>query len=254
MKILIGCAKDMSQTSNARPRLVSEPMFKEQATANALQMTRYDAEEIADMLGCNTQIANDNLLRYRHFADPDKGLQSLFAYTGIVFKYIAPESFTTYDFAYAQKHLLITSFLYGLLRPMDEIKCYRMEGNVELPDNDKTMFDYWKPFLTDTLIDAVNSDGGTLVDIASKEMRRLFDWRKVEKKIRVIRPEFYVSRGGRLRTIVIYSKMCRGAMARYLIKERISAPSKLRDFSFEGFTYNTSDSTPDRPIYVQEQP
>lgn len=244
----------MSQTSEISPKLVTEPMFKEQATANALQMTRYDAEEIADMLGCNHQIANDNLLRYRHFADSGKGLQALLAYTGIVFKYIAPESFTAYDFAYAQKHLLITSFLYGLLRPMDEIKCYRMEGNIELPDNDKTMFDYWKPILTDTLIDAVKSDGATLVDIASNEMRRLFDWRKVEKQIKVIRPEFYVSRGGRLKTIVIYAKMCRGAMARYLIKERISSPAKLRGFSFEGFVYKASESSSDRPVFVQEQP
>lgn len=67
------------------------------------------------------------------------------------------------DYAYANNHLWICSFLYGLLRPMDRSKNYRLEGNVKLPNNDnRNMFDFWKPRLTDVLIDSVKQDDGCL--------------------------------------------------------------------------------------------
>ena len=34
------------------------------------------------------------------------------------------------------------------------------------------MFDYWKPLLTDCLIDSVKQDDGILVYLASAEMKR----------------------------------------------------------------------------------
>lgn len=78
-------------------------------------------------------------------------LQALLAYTGIVFKNINPEDFTREEFLYAQEHLRITSFCYGLLRPLDGIKPYRLEGNVSLPETGTdSMFEYWKSRLTQT--------------------------------------------------------------------------------------------------------
>lgn len=76
------------------------------------------------------------------------------AYTGAVFKRILPKDFSAEDFRYAQEHLRITSFLYGLLRPLDGIKPYRLEGDVRLPEKGGiSMFDYWKPLLTDYFIE-----------------------------------------------------------------------------------------------------
>ena len=112
------------------------------------------------------------------------------------------------------------------------------------------MFDYWKPLLTDVLIDSVKASGGLLVDLASSEMRRLFNWRKVAREVDVVRPEFYVSKGGRLKTIVIYAKMCRGAMTRYLLQNRIDNADKLKSFDFEGFSYSEVDSKPGFPAFV----
>ncbi len=250
MQILIACAKDMTPCSGLHPSLSSVPMFNERAVGNALQMMRYDDGELQQMLRCNRSIAAENRLRYLHFTDPEPGLQALLAYAGIVYKYINPGDFTAHDFSYSNARLWIASFLYGLLRPMDLIKNYRLEGDVTLPDNGVTMFDYWKPLLTDVLIDSVKRDGGTLLDVASVEMHRLFDWRRVKKEVNVVRPEFFVNKGGRLKTVVIYAKMCRGAMTRHVIKNRIETTSLLKDFSFEGFSYSHADSTPDKPVFV----
>lgn len=250
MRILIGCAKDMTDTDIVSPSLRTEPMFREQALHNALQMMSYGEEELRQMLGCNAAIARQNRLRYRHFADDEPSRQAVLAYTGIVYKYIRPEDFSAEDFAWSQEHLRITSFLYGLLRPMDMIKPYRLEGSVVLPDNGVSMFDYWKPLLTDELIRDVKAGGGVLLDLASSEMRRLFNWRRVAREVTVVRPEFRVMKDGRLKTIVIYSKMCRGAMARYVLKNRIDDAGALRGFSFEGFEYSESDSRDGFPFFI----
>ena len=143
MQILIGCAKDMDDSAVSVRGLLNEPMFARQAAVNALQMMRYDEEELSRMLGCNMQIARLNRLRYSRFHDDRQSVQAVSAYTGVVFKYLDAATLTDDEFYYMQHHLWITSFLYGLLRPADGIRAYRLEGSVVLPDNGVTMFDYW---------------------------------------------------------------------------------------------------------------
>ena len=242
----------MRGCDNSGYDLMTEPRFGSEAMHNALQMAGYDEAELAEMLHCNADIARQNRLRYMHFAGEGPRLQAVMAYTGVVYKYLDAQSLAPDDKTYAQEHLWITSFLYGLLRPADMIKPYRLEGNVVLPGNGVSMFDYWKPLLTDVLINSVKASGGLLVDLASSEMRRLFNWRKVAREVDVVRPEFYVSKGGRLKTIVIYAKMCRGAMTRYLLQNRIDDADKLKSFEFEGFSYREVDSKPGCPVFVME--
>ena len=51
-------------------------------------------------------------------------MPAICAYTGAVFKRIVPRDFSEDDFRYAQEHMRITSFLYGLLRPLDGKEIY----------------------------------------------------------------------------------------------------------------------------------
>ena len=166
------------------------------------------------------------------------------AYTGTVFKRILPKDFSAEDFRYAQEHLRITSFLYGLLRPLDGIKPYRLEGDVRLPEKGGiSMFDYWKPLLTDYFIEEIKNCGGVLINLASAEMKDLFDWKQVEQEVRVITPEFQVWKAGQPKTVVIYAKMCRGEMTRFIVKNRLECPEELKSFSWEGFVWDEIRST-----------
>lgn len=45
-----------------------------------------------------------------------------------------PDEFTQNELEYAQEHLRITPFCYGLLRPLDLINPYRLEGGIVLLD------------------------------------------------------------------------------------------------------------------------
>ena len=78
-------------------------------------------------------------------------------------KNINPGDFTGEEFLYAQEHLRITSFCYGLLRPLDGIKPYRLEGNVSLPETGTdSMFEYWKSRLTQPLLSEIRKNGNIL--------------------------------------------------------------------------------------------
>ena len=218
----------------------TRPAFAREALETALELAQYSPSELADMLRVSHKIAAENCLRYRDFAsDACPSVPALCAYTGAVFKRIAPDDFSADDFRYAQAHLNITSFLYGLLRPLDLIHNYRLEGDAVLPDNGgQSMFAYWQSRLTGLLLERVKADDGILVNLASEEMKRLFDWKRVCREVKVITPEFRVWKGDKLRSIVVYTKMCRGEMTRYLLKGRITDPEALKAFTWEGFRWD----------------
>jgi cytoplasmic iron level regulating protein YaaA (DUF328/UPF0246 family) len=221
---------------------VTRPAFQQQAVDNAMQMISYSVEELMDMLHVNRDIALENWMRFQSFNDSATCQPAAFCYDGMVFQRLAPETFSDEELLYANEHLLISSFLYGLLRPMDVINKYRLEGNVVLPYNGgKSMFDFWKPLLTDYFINKIKADDGILVNLASDEMRNLFDWSRVRKNVDVITPEFKVEKNGKMKTIVIYTKMCRGAMARYILKNRVTDIKDLKCFEYEGFRINEAE-------------
>lgn len=248
MLAFISCAKTMATRSTIPVPRLTIPTFEAEAVQNALEMSQYSSAELEKLLRVNAKIAAENRLRLQNFfSDDNPSMPAICAYTGVVFKRILPKDFTPDDFSYAQDHLRITSFLYGLLRPLDGIKPYRLEGDVRLPEKGGiTMFDYWKPLLTDCFINEIKSRGGVLVNLASGEMKDLFDWKRVESEVRVITPDFQVCKDGKLKTIVVYAKMCRGEMVRYIIKNRIEHPDDLKNFTWEDFAFDEARSEDDR--------
>lgn len=252
MQILLSCAKTMSLSSKVQPPYTTEPRFLRQASDIAFQMTRFSVEELEQVLHVKPALALENFHRYQAFHGADTPAQAaLLAYTGIVFKKLAPSDFTAGDFEYAQQHLRLTSFCYGLLRPLDKIRLYRLEGGVRLPDLEgATLFDFWSGILTGTLLDDIRQAGGVLCNLASDEMRSLFQWNQVEDSCRVVTPEFKVFKKGKPVTVVVYTKMCRGEMARFLLKNRIESPDRLRDFEWEGFCYNEALSDENHPVFT----
>lgn len=215
-------------------------------------MAQYSAETIAEILSCSQQIAVQNRLRYLQFFDEVPKLPAILAYHGQAYKHLRAETLNVDDLNYAQEKLWITSFLYGLLRPLDAILPYRMEGNVELPSGDgQNLYCFWKSRLTDILIDTVKSDDGILVHLATEEYQHLFDWQRVCKEVHIIQPLFYVRKGGNLKMQAVWAKTCRGAMTRFIIENRIDKPDDLNPFSYEGFTYEPNLGEPDYPHFIK---
>ncbi len=254
MQIILASAKIMRESLKSKSRVqMSLPRFQQEAESFVRDMGQYSSETIAGMLGCNQQIAMQNKLRFSQFFDDKEKMPALLAYHGQAYKHLKAETLSSDDLIYAQHQVWITSFLYGLLRPLDAIHPYRMEGSIELPSGGgHNMFGFWKSRLTDILIDAVKSDDGVLLHLATEEYQHLFDWQRVRREVRIVQPLFYVRKGQDLKMQAVWAKTCRGAMTRFVIEHRLTHPEQLNDFNYEGFTFAPLLGEPDYPHFVKE--
>lgn len=251
MQILLANAKIMFDKADRK--LVSTPLFQNVADILAAEMARMDVEELARQLDCNTKIAAENWKRYKDFGVADK-LPALLAYNGQAYKHLKANTLGEGVLEYAQKHLWITCFLYGLLRPMDGIVPYRMEHCVRLEaTNDKPINRFWKDKLTDVLIDSVKKDDGILIHLSTEEYEHLFDWKRVCREVKVVQPLFYVrQKDGRLKMQAVWAKSCRGAMVRFLLNNQPVCPDELATFDYEGFRYAPQLGEKAFPHFVRE--
>ena len=247
MFLLISPAKTFATKAKVPCDLtMTSPRFLEEARTIMASVLRLSREELASMLQLSPKLRDEVYARLRTFFDPEViEMPAALSYTGMVFRKLSPSTFAAEDWAYAAEHLRITSFVYGLLSPETAIRYDRMEGAVQLPDLfDGRLFDYWRDRLTPYLIEAVKRAGGTLLFLASDEMRGLFHWAEVERAVRVITPTFLVRQPtGRLKQIVVYTKMARGAMAGEVIRQRLEDEEALRMLTPEGFVFAPEEST-----------
>ena len=252
MQILLANAKIMYEKAEKQP--LSTPLFQSVADTLAAEMARMDVEELARQLDCSTKIAAENWKRYHDFAAAEK-MPAILAYNGQAYKHLRADSLSGESLEYAQRHLWITCFLYGLLRPMDGIVPYRMEHCVTLEaTGDKPVNQFWKDKLTDVLIDSVKADDGVLLHLSTAEYEHLFDWKRVCKEVKVIQPLFYVrQKDGRLKMQAVWAKACRGAMVRFVLTHQIAHPEELAAFSYEGFEYAPQLGEEAFPHFVREQ-
>lgn len=231
----MSCAKTMAKQSTFTP--LARPHFEAEARRFVEELVRFDLSEIVEQLDCTEKLALETSTRFKEWLHFDNGIPAVMAYNGVAFKSLDAKTLSPQTLQWAQEHLLVTSFLYGLVRAMDAIRPYRMLGSVRLEATDgDTVFAFWRSRLTDWLIDKVKQDDGVLVHLATEEMERLFDWRAVTESVEVIKPYFKVLRkDGKLVTQAVYAKRGRGAMVRHLLEQRASTPQAMQSFEAEGF-------------------
>ncbi len=232
---------------------LTTPLFQSVANELAAKMALMDIDELARQLNCSRKLATENWRRYQNFHCATS-MPAILAYNGQAYKHLKANTLSDETLLFGQKHLWITSFLYGLLRPMDAIVPYRMEHCVSLQTtNDKPIRLYWKEKLTDVLIDSVKSDDGILIHLSTEEYEHLFDWKRVKEEVKIVHPLFYVRQpNGILRMQAVWAKSCRGAMVRYILENEITLPEQLRSFAYEGFRYSPDHGEELFPHFIRE--
>ncbi len=229
-------------------------LFPQECDELVQATTQIPFDDFAKMLKISAKMKEGVAQSWQEFYLGTSALMpTLEAYSGMVFKKTNAKSFDSEDWLYAQEHLSICSFLYGLLRPMDSIRPYRMEGNVVLGlERGANVFEYWRDVLTPKLIERVKAGGdNTLFYLASEEMKQLFHWHIVEQELNVVTPQFLTRQSnGSLKQIVIYTKMARGSMLNAIIKGQIESLDELKALRPEGFTFSDEHSSEKNYLYI----
>ncbi len=84
---------------------------------------------LAELFSCSMTILGDRF----QTMDLERDLTpALLAYEGIQYRYMAPAVFTSDELEYVQEHLRILSGFYGVLRPFDGVRPYRLEMQAKL--------------------------------------------------------------------------------------------------------------------------
>ena len=253
MLIILSPAKTMDMKTLGDTDPCTWPLFQQDADLLVGKMQQYGVEELQKLLKVSKSLAEENYNRYQKFDQADTPMkQALFAYNGSVFKTMQTDTIPVADLGYIQDHLRIVSVLYGLLRPLDLIKAYRLAYTLKLKGlNLKNLYEYWLPKLTAPLIGDVKRSGGILINLASLDVWGAFDEKELRAQVRVITPEFQEWRNGKYETIRTYAKQARGAMTRYILLHRFETPEEIIRFEWEGFQFNKEISDTERYIFTR---
>jgi cytoplasmic iron level regulating protein YaaA (DUF328/UPF0246 family) len=206
------------------------------------------------MMQLSDALAELNHARFASFAEkPARNVtkQAGLAFNGDTYRGLRFETLTPETVARAQERLCILSGLYGVLRPLDAIQPYRLEMGRKLKTARGTsLYAWWGDRIADAIAARVSASGAeAVVNLASVEY---FGAVRVDRlPVPVIAPVFQEEKAGTRKVISFCAKVARGAMARWMLSEDITDPSRLSAFAEEGYRYDPATSAPDRPVFVR---
>jgi cytoplasmic iron level regulating protein YaaA (DUF328/UPF0246 family) len=198
-------------------------------------------------------LARLNAERFAEFGTMETKPAAL-AFAGDTYQGLEAGSLEPDEMDWAQDHFRILSGLYGLLRPRDAIEPYRLEmGSRLATDHGKTLYAYWGDTIAEALnTQAVEIGADTLVNCASQEYFGAVD--RAALDLRVITPVFMEEKAGTPKVVSFYAKKARGAMARFVIQNRLTDPEALKEFDTGGYRYNEEMSERDKPVFLRAYP
>ncbi len=233
------------------------PEWQDEANRLARTARNLTLRDLRDLMDISDDLARLNRDRFRSFQpdpEPEQTRPAAFAFNGDTYRGLEFRTLSDEDQAHAQEHLRILSGLYGLLRPLDAIQPYRLEMGSRLKTRrGKSLYDFWGDDLAKALnrqAEALGTD--VLVNCASQEYFAAAD--RPALKLRVVTPVFMELRAGQARIVSFHAKRARGAMARFLIENRIETPEGMRHFTAGGYAYDADHSDGDRMVFLREEP
>ncbi|QDT17930.1 peroxide stress protein YaaA [Alienimonas californiensis] len=237
----------------------TEPGLLDRSERLVKRLRQFSKPKLAALMGVSDKLAELNHARFKTWSRPfteTNSVPAVRAFRGDVYDGLAADDWTADDLAFAQERLRILSGLYGVLRPLDRVQPYRLEMGTRFPQATKrspgTLYEYWGEELTERLRRdlAAFGDEPVLLDLASREYAKAAPL----PDVRTITPAFKEERDdGPPRMIALFAKQARGAMARWVVRERVTSPDRLPEFDGLGFRYQPDLSQPDAPVFTRRR-
>lgn len=218
------------------------------------ELKRWSAEDLEKNMKLSKELSG--VVRKWHLCwhKKDNHVVAGFAMKGEAFKALDLYSLSNEVIEYSNSRLFILSGLYGALRPCDLVNPFRLEmGQTYKPyDGAKSLNSFWSKRLIEFFNAQFESTGSrTLINLASDEYSKVV--LKKELNSKVINFAFKVETDHGLKNVSVFSKQARGAMARYIIENRIDDLEKLKDFNYLGYRFRPDLSAPDLMTFTKEK-
>lgn len=221
--------------------------FAAEAATLAKAASHLTQKRLSELMKISPALAKLNADRFRDFETADER-PALYTFAGDV--YTGLDAYTLDEAAvrFAQDHLRLLSGLYGLLRPLDAMRPYRLEMGTRWAPRRSRLTDWWGRRIADALRDDVAAEAsGVVLNLASQEYWDAVDG-KLPDGIRVIAVDFREADG---RFISFHAKKARGMMARWLVEHRIDEVEQMTSFDSDGYRFERSASDDARWTFVR---
>ncbi len=257
MLIVLSPAKSLDEESPLTTKKWSEPRLLDHSDELVEVLRDLTPPDLSALMSISPELAELNHERFQEYHrpfTPENARPAVLLFSGDVYQGLdARGTFSERDFTHAQKTLRILSGLYGVLRPLDLIQPYRLEMGSKLENpRGKDLYAFWGDRIADQLQADLRESPGpdVLVNLASNEYFSSVDTDRLAA--RIITPSFLDSKDGKDPKIIsFFAKRARGAMAGWLIQNRVKTLKALQQFDGLDYAFDPDRSTPSNPVYVR---
>jgi cytoplasmic iron level regulating protein YaaA (DUF328/UPF0246 family) len=234
--------------------LCSIPQFLKETESLVVKMKKFSSKKIGTMMHLSKDLSDLNYNRYQNWESPvavsDSVFPAISAFNGEVYKGFDVHSLSEGEINLAQDNLRILSGLYGILKPMDLIYPYRLEMGTkwQITPKTKNLYAFWGTKIANSLKQEMEKEE-VLINLASTEYFKAVDLKVLNR--RVITPHFKDFTNGQLKIVMMYAKHQRGAMARYIIKNKITNPEELKVYNVDGYSFDVNNSTENDWVFTR---
>jgi uncharacterized protein len=254
MLMILSPSKTMDETSEIPIELTTTmPALLHESTQLMEVLKSKSEKDIAALMGISDALASLNYHRFDAWHTPfttKNARPALFTFTGDVYTGLDAPTLSATDVTYAQSHLRILSGLYGVLRPLDLMQPYRLEmGTALVTPRGKNLYQFWGEKIARQITnDARESGDDLLINLASSEYSAAIA--RPHLGMREVTVHFKQRRGNQLKVIGLMAKRARGLMARFIIRERITSLTSIRDFCDAGYRFEKELSRENELVFV----
>jgi cytoplasmic iron level regulating protein YaaA (DUF328/UPF0246 family) len=244
MLIILSPAKTLTvPKSLAKSLQTSSPSMQKTMDVLLTELRKMSASQLASTLEVSSSIANLNLERYKNW-EKQQQYPCGFAFDGPAYKGLSCSTLSEKELNYLQTHLRIVDPLYGLLKPLDLIRQYRLEmktkGLKATKETKGGLAAFWSKEMTESLIKDLdeqertsgsssksNSDsksGRFILNVASQEYSKVLDRKLLEENN--VKVFDMIIEGS-----TYDAKFGRGCAARYCAKNDVKTMDDLKNFT-----------------------
>ena len=240
MKILIPTAKEMNTNV---PSLEAKPLCPE-SQAVLDELTIYSAQELENFYKISAEKAQEEYERIQALKEGTaNSYPALYLFDGLMYRNIKRENLTKVEQAYLEKHLMITSALYGVIPAFAPIAPHRLDFLMKLKIAGKSLKSHWQSAYEESM-----KDQELIFSLLSSEFENVFPKEIREKMVTF---KFMEDRDGKLKIHSTISKKARGAFLTSLTENQVTSVEEIKKLSFAGFNYREDLSSDKELAFVK---
>ena len=256
MLFLLSPAKKLDYDSVVATQAHTQPLFVKEATALIKVLKEKSSDEISALMDLSPALSQLNVERYASWKptfSSANSRQAILAFNGDVYEGLDAPSLSEKDLLWAQDHVAILSGLYGVLRPLDLMRPYRLEMGTRLSNPaGSNLYTFWSKTIAIYLTKQLATEKEpVIINLASEEYFKSVDLKAL--KARVVQCVFQDGKQGVFKVVSFHAKRARGLMARFAITHRMTQPEGLKKFDSEGYAFTPEHSTENKLVFRREE-